>query len=317
MDALIWVISNDRDHKYDPQSPRTKALKILLRDHVKNEKMATVCQLLRGVTMSMSSDEECRQLLRVVLEKNPHRSARAQACLALAEHSDNRLRLARLLKSKPEMTERYESLVGKKAADSLAKANLDKLSKEAERYYERVVKDFADVAGVRLAALVEAKLEALRHPISVGEAAPEIEGEDIEGMEFKLSDYRGKVVLLAFWGNWCGPCRTLYPHRRSLVKRLEGKPFVILGVNSDHDRAELKKVIAREEITWRSFWNGGSTQGRISSRWDLQGWPTLFLIDAKGIIRHKHVGSPDEKVLDEEIDKLIAEAEKSGAKRCA
>jgi hypothetical protein len=102
----------------------------------------------------------------------------------------------------------------------------------------------------------------------------------------------------------------MYPHERSLVKRLEGKPFVLLGVNSDTDRAALKKVLDKEKITWRSFWNGGSTQGPISTRWDIEGWPTLYLIDAKGVIRHMHLGSPGDKTLDEELDKLIAEVEK-------
>lgn len=106
----------------------------------------------------------------------------------------------------------------------------------------------------------------------------------------------------------------MYPHERSLVKRLEGKPFVLLGVNSDTDRGELKKVMDKEKITWRSFWNGGSTRGPISSRWDVRGWPTLYLIDAKGVIRHKHLGSPGDKKLDEELDKLIAEAEKTAAR---
>jgi hypothetical protein len=72
-------------------------------------------------------------------------------------------------------------------------------------------------------------------------------------------------------------------------------------------------VIADEKITWRSFWNGGTTRGRISSRWDVHAWPTLFIIDAKGVIRYKYGGSPGEKVLDEELDKLIAEVEKSAA----
>jgi hypothetical protein len=103
----------------------------------------------------------------------------------------------------------------------------------------------------------------------------------------------------------------MYPHERSLVKRLEGKPFVLIGVNSDRDRGELKKVLDKEKITWRSFWNGGSTGGPISSRWDVQAWPTLYLIDAKGVIRHMHEASPGDKKLDEEIDKLIAEVEKT------
>ena len=101
----------------------------------------------------------------------------------------------------------------------------------------------------------------------------------------------------------------MYPHERSLVKKLEGKPFALVGVNSDKDKAELKKAMTKENITWRSFWNGGSTQGPISTRWAIEGWPTLYLIDHKGVVRHKHLGSPGDKVLDEEIDKLIKEAE--------
>ncbi len=105
----------------------------------------------------------------------------------------------------------------------------------------------------------------------------------------------------------------MYPHERSLVKRLEGKPFVLIGVNSDKDRAELKKVIEKEKITWRSFWDGGQ-RGPIGGRWNPGGGLRLFLIDAKGVIRHKPIGNPGEKVLDEEIDKLIAEVAKSAVK---
>jgi len=107
----------------------------------------------------------------------------------------------------------------------------------------------------------------------------------------------------------------MYPHERSLVKKMEGKPFALLGVNSDRDREALKEVLTKEKITWRSFWNGGSTGGPISREWKVRGWPTLYVIDAKGVIRHKHVGSPGDKVLDEEIEKLVAQAEKGAAGR--
>jgi hypothetical protein len=105
----------------------------------------------------------------------------------------------------------------------------------------------------------------------------------------------------------------MYPHERSLVKRLENKPFVLLGVNSDSDLNALKKVLVKEKITWRSFQNG-STDGGIATRWAIEGWPTLFLIDAKGVIRHMHLGSPGDKVLDEEVEKLVKEAEPTAAK---
>src|SRR5436305_14105389 len=100
----------------------------------------------------------------------------------------------------------------------------------------------------------------------------------------------------------------MYPHERSLVKKLADKPFTILGVNSDTDRGEIKKVIEKEEITWRSFWNGGGTDGPISTKWNVRGWPTLYVLDAKGVIRYKSVGA-NEKALDAMIEKLLTEPE--------
>lgn len=96
----------------------------------------------------------------------------------------------------------------------------------------------------------------------------------------------------------------MYPHERSLVKRLEGQPFALVGVNSDRDKAALKKRMAEENITWPSFWNGGSTSGPISTAWNVHGWPTIYVLDAKGVIRFKNVR---EKALDDAVDKLLKE----------
>jgi Thioredoxin-like len=102
----------------------------------------------------------------------------------------------------------------------------------------------------------------------------------------------------------------MYPHERSLVKKMEGKPFALVGVNSDQNKEDLKKAMEKEHITWRSFWNGGSPGGPISTAWNVHGWPTLYILDQKGTIRHKHLGSPGDEVLDKEIEKLVQEAEK-------
>jgi len=104
----------------------------------------------------------------------------------------------------------------------------------------------------------------------------------------------------------------MYPHERSLVKKMVDKPFALLGVNSDPDLEKLKPVLQEQEITWRSFWNGEKgTRGPISEEWNVHGWPTLYIIDHKGVIRHKYVGSPGDEALDKAIEKLVAEAEKS------
>jgi hypothetical protein len=102
----------------------------------------------------------------------------------------------------------------------------------------------------------------------------------------------------------------MYPHERSLVKRLEGKPFVLLGVNSDQTRDDLKKAMEKERITWRSWFDGGSTTGPIAKTYRVQGWPTMFILDPKGVIRMRSVGSPGEAELDKIIDELVEEAVK-------
>jgi hypothetical protein len=96
----------------------------------------------------------------------------------------------------------------------------------------------------------------------------------------------------------------MYPHERSLVKRLEGQPFALIGVNSDSDRAQLRKVMEEEQITWRSFWDGGSTGGPIARAWNVQGWPSIYVLDAQGVIRYEDVRGED---LDRAVDTLLKE----------
>src|SRR5437764_11494185 len=98
----------------------------------------------------------------------------------------------------------------------------------------------------------------------------------------------------------------MYPHERSLVKRLDGKSFALLGINSDRDRSQLQTVLEKEQITWRSWWDGGSTGGPIATQWNVHGWPTTYVLDTKGVIRYKQVRG---ERMDAAVDKLLAELE--------
>jgi len=103
----------------------------------------------------------------------------------------------------------------------------------------------------------------------------------------------------------------MYPHERSLVEKFQGKPFVILGINSDHSRELVKSVSVKEKLTWRSFWDRGSTEGPIASEWNVSGWPTLYLIDHKGVIvQRMGLSKEDDKLIEEKVK----EAEKEGKK---
>jgi len=143
--------------------------------------------------------------------------------------------------------------------------------------------------------------------------APDIEGEDGDGRPLKLSDYRGKVVLLDFWGDWCPHCRAMISHERKLVKRLEGKPFVLLGVNSDVKRDDFRKVQIDKHISWRSWWDG--RDGPIADQYNVRGWPMLYLLDERGVIRWISKGRPKESALDKAIDELLKELEEPGRER--
>ena len=95
----------------------------------------------------------------------------------------------------------------------------------------------------------------------------------------------------------------MYPHERSLVKRLADQPFALIGVNSDQDQERLAQRLVEENITWRSFRNG-STRGPISTAWNVSSWPTIYILDADGRIRFK--GKRGEQ-MDAAVDLLLAE----------
>jgi len=110
----------------------------------------------------------------------------------------------------------------------------------------------------------------------------------------------------------------MLPHERSLVKRLADKPFALIGINGDDNDPELKEKNETQEVTWRSFKNNrGEDMKAIAEEWNVQGWPTLYLVDHKGIIRRKWVGSPGDEVLDKEIDALVEVAEKEAGQEKA
>jgi peroxiredoxin len=88
---------------------------------------------------------------------------------------------------------------------------------------------------------------------------------------------------------------------------LEGRPFAIIGISlNPYGAKKLKEVMDKEELPWRSFADGLP----IARKWNFYGTPTLYLLDHKGIIRHKWLGSPGEKAIDRAVEKLVKQAEK-------
>ena len=94
----------------------------------------------------------------------------------------------------------------------------------------------------------------------------------------------------------------MYQHGRSLVKKFDGKPFVIVGINSDTDRKMVKELMAKEKITWPSFWD--KRYGPISTNWNVHSWLNIWVLDGQGVIRHRNVRGRE---LDDAVDSLLRE----------
>ena len=176
------------------------------------------------------------------------------------------------------------------------------------RYSTRVVAEFADVPHWYdkrpLGTIAQGELTALRH-LKVGMLAPEIVGRDHRNKLFALAEYRVKVVVLTFSGNWCGPCVGLYSRERELTARHGGQPFALLSVNTDASLDTLRQSIARGEITWRCWWDEGMT-GPITTHWGIHMFPSTFVLDGRGVIRFKDLRGDD---LDRAVSTLLDEAE--------
>ncbi|HEY7327265.1 MAG TPA: hypothetical protein VH592_06490 [Gemmataceae bacterium] len=282
VDALIWVVTHTDTTGED--SPRDKALNILLRDHVKSDKLVPICQ-----NLIYSYGETETKLLHAILDKNSSKDVQTEACLALAQQLGRAALMLRLMEDQPEMASRLEQIVGKEQLEDLRikgpaklaeesahyykdfaskyapgmkadkliqlcqnlgqsgdggaepllrmleekdrrrdvqgvaclalaqslktlveympeskEKEAEKMRKESETMFERVVNKYADVKlpfGGAIGEQAKTSLFELRY-LSIGKEAPEIAGEDADSKKFKLSDYRGKVVLVDFWGNW-------------------------------------------------------------------------------------------------------------------
>lgn len=181
----------------DDASPR--ALALLQRDHIKSAKLGPACQ-----RMSYGFNKEYETFLRAVVEKNPHREVQAQACLALAHFLNNRVQRLELISEQPELAGEFGDLFGKEYLKELQRQDRPQVEKEAEAFFEHAARKYGDVKlsdGDTVGEKAETELFEMRHLI-VGKEAPDIAGEDQDGRKFKLSDYRGKVVLLDFWSEY-------------------------------------------------------------------------------------------------------------------
>lgn len=301
--ALAWILQND------PAAPEAgAAVDTLLHDFGRDPATAKLAASLVFFPPNPLAEKLIRGLAQQTNQTNAE-SMRLRLAAYLVQKADD----IRSLKA--------EASSGKQRHDAdpttaayLRETDAADVSREAQQLLASALEATPRMSEHRTEYARRILFEA-QH-LSVGQTAPEIEGSDLDGQRMRLGDFRGKVVVLKFWATWCGPCMGMVPHDLALMKRLEGKPFVLLGVESDDDRAQATKIISGSGIRWRSWWDGGSRDGPIAKAWNVSGvwgWPTIYVLDGNGVIRYKRVRG---QALDDAVDYLLAEmAPKSHTER--
>ncbi len=331
-EALIWLVGHGPsffDARVERDALMSQVVDALIHDHLE-----TIAGHLtdRNVAMALNMSEQIQtpyfdRLLRALFERGRDRPARGRMGLALGRYLKAEADcIARL--TRPETDSRRPLdlyFLDPAFADQLRKTDRAAIEHKAEDVLKRVIDDYGDVLYFNgavttqetLANIAKRELAEIRS-LSVGKTAPEIVGDDVQGKPMKLSEFRGKVVLLDFGSHeHCSGCVQVYPRLRSTLDRLRDRPFAILGINNHDHRNALRQAIARGEITWRCWWDGDSDKldrpGPIATSWNVRGYPTFFLIDHRGVIRSKADLHPfDTPSFDNAIEALLKEAEAAG-----
>jgi len=264
-EAAQWILLNSPDGA-DVQ----KAAAVILNEHIQSPDLVKLTRELERIRHNCSSN-----LLHAMLDENPNPDVRGNACLALATLRKD---AAEFGKNKPATS-------------------------EAEKLYERVMAQFGQVkqGGYPLADLAQPQLSELRR-LTIGKLAPEIDGYDLYDRPMRLSDYRGQVVALLFWSALCLGEQEAREFRR-LVEQMDGKPFVLLGIHAEDHTEKAKAAAEKYQMTWPSYQD--AREGPISKTYNINSWPTIYVLDRKGVIRYRGLYHRSE--IAAAVDKLLQE----------
>jgi len=262
---------------------KAKAVGILIKDHAKNPKLGKQIKQVPAGPGSL----EGLEFLKAVAKENPDKTSQAYACKGIIKAQEQLVKVAGRLKDNEDFRTKVEKQLGKEAVKKMLAA-AENGEKEIKVYQDRLN---GDLKGILL-------------NLSVGAKAPEVESRNLDGKTVKLSDLQGKVVVLDIWATWCGPCRAMIPHTRKLVKKMDGKPFVFVSISADAKKDTVVEFMKDNPMPWTHWWNGAT--GGIVENWEVEYYPTIYVLDHKGVIRHKDLRNEE---LDKAVEALVKEAE--------
>ena len=254
-----------------------EAVDLIVKDHSKNPKMASVLGFI-------ATSPDGAAILEKIATKTEDRNIAGLAWYAITEN-----------------LQQQTGEVGIKQAEEL--------NKRTEMIYEKLAKDYADVPMANgrgtIGSTIKSALFELQN-LSIGKVAPEVLCLNIDGdKDDKLSNYKGKVVVLDIWATWCGPCKAMIPHEREMNEKLKGKPFAFISISGDDKKETLTAFLEKEKMPWTHWF---ADRKGILKDWNIRFYPTMYILDHKGVIRAKGLRGEE---LEKKVIELIAEAEKS------
>jgi peroxiredoxin len=179
-----------------------------------------------------------------------------------------------------------KSLAGFYAATSLDQY---KYEQQLVAYADDIKDDFKDNPAVQtfLRQMAAAK------PISVGHKAPDFTIASIDGKQVKLSDYKGKYVMLDFWASWCGPCRQENPNVVKQYKMYKDKGFNILGISLDTEKKDWQQAVNTDGLSWAHVSDLQRFEGPTERLYRIEAIPSNFILDPQGVIVAKNITGAD------------------------